>query len=146
MPYSENGSTAPTGAVELSPRRKPWVTGPSLTPIPSPARAGEGCRRRGEGPPSQGLRPGLQSSAPDGAGKRIPRRADFMNELTLHAAARIERGSVRQDLNFFFVPGEGAKSAIESDEPCPVPVRQAQKVGVRDLLAPEGHARYGRLK
>ena len=56
----------------------------AYAPFPSPACAGEGCRRRGVGRPSQGLRPGLQSSAPDGAEKRIPSRADFMNELTLH--------------------------------------------------------------
>jgi hypothetical protein len=29
--------------------RQPWVCEPSLSPVPSPARAGEGCRRRGEG-------------------------------------------------------------------------------------------------
>jgi hypothetical protein len=63
MPYSENGSTAPIGAVELSPRREPWVGEPSLTPFPSPARAGEGCRRRGVGRLSHGLRPGLSRLA-----------------------------------------------------------------------------------
>ena len=35
-----------------------------------------------------------------------------MDELTLHAAARTEPGSVRQALNFFFVPGEGSKSPL----------------------------------
>jgi hypothetical protein len=47
-----------------SPGRQPWVEAPSLSPYPSPARAGEGCRRRGEGHPSQGLRPGLRYFAP----------------------------------------------------------------------------------
>ena len=40
------------------------------------------------------------------------------------------------------VPGEGAKFAVESDEPCPVLVRQAQKVGVRDLLASENSLKH----
>ncbi|MGO8731463.1 MAG: hypothetical protein ACLQVM_01570, partial [Terriglobia bacterium] len=35
-PYSENGSTALIGAVDLSPRREPWVGDPSLTPTPRP--------------------------------------------------------------------------------------------------------------
>ncbi|SPE25985.1 hypothetical protein SBA2_270095 [Acidobacteriia bacterium SbA2] len=45
----------------------------ALTPVPSPAggrgvpKAGEGCRRRGEGRLTQGLRPGLLYAAPDGA-------------------------------------------------------------------------------
>ena len=65
--------SAPVGAVELGPRsrRAGWVGEPSLTPVPSPARAGEGCRRQGEGSVPQGLRPGLKSSAPDGAGKPL---------------------------------------------------------------------------
>jgi hypothetical protein len=75
---------SPAGAKERSPGREPWVSEASLTPVPSFAGAGEGCRRRGEGRPSQGSRPGLQYSAPDGAGKRIRRLADFMNESTLH--------------------------------------------------------------
>ena len=41
--------------------------GPSLTPFPSPALAGEGCRRRGEGSNPHGLRHGLRSCAPEGA-------------------------------------------------------------------------------
>ena len=36
-------------------------------PRPLSRRAGEGCRRRGEGPSTQGLRPGLLYAAPDGA-------------------------------------------------------------------------------
>ena len=61
---------------EFSPRsgRQPVAHGasrgfarPTLSPVPSPARAGEGCRRRGEGYPTQGLRPGLRYGAPDGA-------------------------------------------------------------------------------
>jgi protein ImuB len=51
------------------------VGDPSLTPIPSPARAGEGCRKQGEGSVTQGLRPGLNSSAPGGAGE--PRKTAF---------------------------------------------------------------------
>jgi hypothetical protein len=47
--------------------REPWVREPSLTPVPSPARAGEGCRRRSEGSLPQGWCPGLRSCAPDGA-------------------------------------------------------------------------------
>jgi hypothetical protein len=54
-------------AQAFSPRREPWVEECSLTSVPSPARAGEGCRRRGEGHPTQGLRPGLLYVAPDGA-------------------------------------------------------------------------------
>ena len=81
MSCSQNDSTAP---VEFSPRREPWVGKPSLNPVPSPARAGEGRRKRGVGRLSQGLRPGLQSSAPDGAGERIPRLADLIDELALH--------------------------------------------------------------
>jgi hypothetical protein len=38
-------------------------------PVPSPARPGEGCRRRGKAL-SKGLRPRLQSCAPEGAGGR----------------------------------------------------------------------------
>ena len=44
----------------------------AYAPVPSPARAGEGCRRRGEGPFPQGLRPGLLSFAPTGASERPP--------------------------------------------------------------------------
>ncbi len=40
---------------------------PCLTPNPTPARAGEGCRRRGEDRITQGLRPGLLYFAPNGA-------------------------------------------------------------------------------
>jgi Protein of unknown function (DUF2950) len=40
---------------------------PSLSPFPSPARAGEGCRKRGEGFRTQGSRPGLRYCAPNGA-------------------------------------------------------------------------------
>jgi len=45
---------------------------PSLTPVPSPARAGEGYRRRDEGLETQGLRPGLSYSTPDGASPQSP--------------------------------------------------------------------------
>jgi len=50
--------------------------GHSLTPVPSPARAGEGCRRRGEVRPTQGLRPGLLYDAPDGAAGPWPKHVD----------------------------------------------------------------------
>ncbi|MGO8735369.1 MAG: hypothetical protein ACLQVM_21535, partial [Terriglobia bacterium] len=43
MPYSENGSTAPIGAVDLSPRREPWVGDPSLTPTPLPTSRERGA-------------------------------------------------------------------------------------------------------
>jgi len=56
---------------------------PSFTPAPSPARAGEGCRRRGEGPFPQGSRPGLRSFAPLGLA-RIAEPGDLPNELQLH--------------------------------------------------------------
>ena len=58
------------------------------SPVPSRARAGEGCPStdgRGVGRHSQGLRPGLQSSAPDGAGKQIAEPADFIGEPPLHS-------------------------------------------------------------
>ena len=53
---------------------------PSLTPVPSPARAGEGCRRRGEGLQTQGSRPGLLYGAPDGAADAWPNRLDLYCE------------------------------------------------------------------
>ena len=56
----------------------------SLTPVPSPARAGEGCRRQGEGRFSQGWRPGLLSSAPNGAGCMHGQPHDLFNELLIH--------------------------------------------------------------
>jgi len=57
---------------------------PSLTPVPSPARAGEGCRRRGEGLQTQGSRPGLLYGAPDGAADAWPNRLDLYCELLGH--------------------------------------------------------------
>ena len=55
----------------------------ALTPIPSPARAGEGCPStdgRGEGCFSQGLRPGLLSAAPAGAVEAPSNRLDLCRE------------------------------------------------------------------
>ena len=61
---------------------------PSLTPFPSPARAGEGCRRQGAGCPTQGSRPGLHDGAPGGAGVASPNRLDFGCEsLTCETSA-----------------------------------------------------------
>jgi len=60
------------------------IVRPSLTHVPSPARAGEGCRRRGEGRPTQGLCPGLLSGAPDGAADAWPYRLDLYRELLRH--------------------------------------------------------------
>jgi len=53
---------------------------PSLTPVPSPARAGEGCRRRGEGRQTQSSLPGLLYGAPDGATDAWPNRVDLYCE------------------------------------------------------------------
>jgi hypothetical protein len=59
----------------------------SLTPVPSPARAGEGCRRQGEGRPTQGSRPGLLYAAPDGAAEAWPNRHDLYRELSGHGTS-----------------------------------------------------------
>src|SRR6516162_294336 len=62
---------------------KPWVGAPSLSPFPSPARAGEGCRRRGEGLRTQGSRPGLRYSAASRLSNEPLEVWGFMNELRL---------------------------------------------------------------
>ena len=46
---------------------------------------------RGEGTP-QGLRPGLQSSAPDGAAKRRPHEEDFVSELLTQDISVLAKG------------------------------------------------------
>ena len=78
LPLGEEGGarrrvrgSSPNTALDFFTASKPWVSEASLTPVPSLARAGEGCRRRGEGRPTQGSRPGLLSFAPDGAPKRV---------------------------------------------------------------------------
>ncbi|MGD0123948.1 MAG: polysaccharide pyruvyl transferase family protein [Terriglobia bacterium] len=53
----------------FSPRLPPWATRVHPHPRPLSRPAGEGCRRRGEGHSTQGLRPGLIYAAPDGAPK-----------------------------------------------------------------------------
>ena len=54
-------------ALRDSPRREPWERQTTLSPVPSPACAGEGRRRRGEGHSTQGSLPGLRIFAPNGA-------------------------------------------------------------------------------
>jgi len=60
----------------------------ALAPVPSPARAGEGCRgssasrRRGESSVPQGLRPGLPSYAPAGAGNRSALQTIYATSLS----------------------------------------------------------------
>src|SRR5262249_8897444 len=49
-----NHKSAPKERHNVAHGVKPWVGAPSLAPFPSPARAGEGCRRRGEGLRTQG--------------------------------------------------------------------------------------------
>jgi hypothetical protein len=62
--------SAPSGAEDCSPGRKPWERRPTPRPAsaghPSPARAGEGKGER-EGSPTHGSRRGLSSTAPIGA-------------------------------------------------------------------------------
>jgi len=48
--------------------------------VPSPAWAGEGCRRQGEGRLPQGLRPGVHASAPGGAAETPPDHFDLYHE------------------------------------------------------------------
>jgi hypothetical protein len=60
---SSRHNSAPKERHNLAHSVKPWVEAPSLSPFPSPARAGEGCRRRGEGLGTQGSRPGLSYCA-----------------------------------------------------------------------------------
>jgi hypothetical protein len=55
----------------------------SLSPFPSPARAGEGCRRRGEGLRTQGWRPGLRYSAASRLSKGTLEGGNFISELRL---------------------------------------------------------------
>jgi hypothetical protein len=55
---------APQGRKVTSREQRPRKSTHPLTPFPSPVRRGEGCRRRGEGPPSRGFRPRLLMSLP----------------------------------------------------------------------------------
>src|SRR6516225_9372364 len=64
---------------------------PSLSPFPSPARAGEGCRRRGEGVRTQGSRPGLRYSAASRLWNGTPGTRDFINELRLEDSRVLHR-------------------------------------------------------
>jgi hypothetical protein len=58
-----------------------WGTLP--LPLPSPARAGEGCRRWGEGLRTQGSHPGLRYSAASRLSNRTLEAREFINELRL---------------------------------------------------------------
>ena len=63
------------------------LTERSLSPFPSPARAGEGCRR-GVTPWNLGLRPGLRYCAPNGAMARSrPGSATYSRNLRLGTSA-----------------------------------------------------------
>src|SRR5499425_1614501 len=77
---------------------KPWVGAPSLSPFPSPARAGEGCRRRGEGLRTQGSRPGLRYSAASRLSNRTPGSLGFMNELRLQDTRLISSPGLPTDV------------------------------------------------
>ena len=84
MPYSGNGSTAPIGAVELSPRREPWVGEPSLSPSPLPPE-----RERGAEGGVRALHPrvcalGYNLPPLTGLRKGRPHEEDFVNELMRH--------------------------------------------------------------
>ena len=54
------------GAENVSRRAARIVSRMAALAMRHPAPAGEGCRRRGEGRPTQGLRPGLRYDAPLG--------------------------------------------------------------------------------
>jgi hypothetical protein len=90
------------GALESSPWRKPWETRTTWSPgAKEPFRASDrspGTKRfltplRGwhlSGPLPQGLRPGLLSSAPDGAWDRAGARLTRRDELGVEAETRPE--------------------------------------------------------
>src|SRR6516165_11306859 len=61
---------------------KPWVGAPSLSPFPSPARAGEGCRRRSGGYSLPRAAPWANIFRPFGATlSALPAQPDLVNEL-----------------------------------------------------------------
>jgi len=88
MPYSENGSTAPIGAAELSPRSRiaGWVSEPSLTPVPSPAGAGEGTGVRALHPRACAL--GYNLPPLTGLRKGRPHEEDFISGLLTQDTSR----------------------------------------------------------
>src|SRR6516164_2182149 len=85
---------------------KPWVGAPSLSPFPSPARAGEGCRRRGEGLRTQGSRPGLRYSAASRLSNRTPGKSGVYERTSVTGRLAVRaRGAILAEPRSLFFRG-----------------------------------------